>query len=406
MIELSAALGYLYGKMKASVATISVALVAILLLAVRPSPAAVEIPLTWTVRDRGELASWSGDGVQSSEVRNGALRMFGGERVHLVTPPDRLFSAAENPYLRLRLRTESPRWCQFFLEDASGRAHYSSFVVSLAPGDSPQTYWINAARSANWRGEIRRVGMLFSGHPGWLEFEYLQAGPFDLGAYLADNWRLFMQPRLLNLASINSLSPPFLFNSSLIAWLNSAAVPLLLIGVIIFLKSSRHARPPVALRLGLLVLLLWLAYDLRDTYAHYQTFREVHRSYVAPPPHECSYPQLGDFYRFVELCRRIIPPDSQYQFTSLSMWPFDCRINYFLYPRRINSDTWANIIPGRAIPYYLVYRHPMIHHDAVSGRLLQRDNDREIPITERGELLEFLGAHSLIFRAGTETGHD
>jgi hypothetical protein len=88
------------------------------------------------------------------------------------------------------------------------------------------------------------------------------------------------------------------------------------------------------------------------------------------------------------------------------MWPFDCRINYFLYPRRINSDTWANIIPGRAIPYYLVYRHPMIHHDAVSGRLLQRDNDREIPITERGELLESLGAHSLIFRAGTETGHD
>ncbi|MDP8215383.1 MAG: hypothetical protein RAO92_02870 [Candidatus Euphemobacter frigidus] len=145
------------------------------------------------------------------------------------------------------------------------------------------------------------------------------------------------------------------------------------------------------------MLVLWVVYDIRETYSQYKMVEEIYLSYVEPPPEKKTFPALGDFYRFIDLCREKIPPDSQYHFYPYPDWPYDCRIHYFLYPRRIHSDTWINIIEGEEIPYHVVYKNPRVHYDLSRRRLRYTGPEGGSFISPPGDVIALFDRNSFIF---------
>ena len=67
---------------------------------------------------------------------------------------------------------------------------------------------------------------------------------------------------------------------------------------------------------------------------------------------------------------------------------------------RINSDTWANVIPGERIPYHVVYNHPAVRFDPSTNRLRYYGAGGELLISEPGSVIAGMGQNSFIFLEG------
>jgi len=353
---------------------------------------------SWSFERKEEITAWRGEGIESSRVEGGVLRILGREEVGLILPFPVPVPAKTNPYIKIRFRTSSPRALRVFWQPSGVNQRWPSLVIPSRFGREFQTRWVNLAESPEWRGEIGWIGLQFGGEFGWVEIDLIEIGPFSLGSYLKIGWEELWRPRPLHLGTINSLSSPLLFDRPLVSWLNKIAVIILIAGWIIHFKVRPSQKVNIITGVGLALLCLWVIYDVRETYSQFKMAETIYQSYVKPPPGEKTFPALGNFYGFVEVCRDKIPPDSQYHFYSQPDWPYDCRIKYHLYPRRLNSDTWANIIAGEDIPYHVIYNNPVINYDSPRRRLRYVGPGGGFFISEPGEMIARFDQHSFLFR--------
>jgi hypothetical protein len=368
----------------------------LLILAVPTSPAG-ELPIR-LFQSAEDFSAWKGEGIEAGGPTPGGLQVLGGEQFRLFSPAGLAIPGGIKPYLRIRLRVHSPRYFQVFRPDPAGRMIPAAEAV-LPPLDSNfRTFWVPLAGGGEQERELERLALVFGGRPGWVEIDSIEIRPFSAGLYLRDQWRGFLLPRRLGLGSINSLSGPRIFGRPFTGWLNILAMAVFLPAVVCYLKVRSKGRNRVVLKAALVLLAVWVIYDVRESYSQYQTMKEIHDSYVKPPPGEKTFPALGNFYDFVDLCREVIPETAQYNFYSAPMWPYDCRVQYFLYPRGIKSATWNRYDPGKNVPYHAVYREPYIVHDPESRRLTRRGEDGNHPVSRPGGIVARFGPESFIFR--------
>ncbi|MFH1038056.1 MAG: hypothetical protein V1789_05240 [PVC group bacterium] len=356
--------------------------------------------LSWDFSDPGQIKNWTGEGIEASRIERGAFQFLGGERVQLVFPPGLNIAAEKNPCLRIRLRTFSPRIAQVFWVPRAPVRQIPAITLPQYFDRHFHSYWIDLADSLDWIGTIDRMGIVFGGNPGWIEIDSIEVRPFSLSDYLADQWREFWLPRSLHLGTINSLNSPRLFNKPFISWLNRLAVLVLLIGAILYYKASKANRIKIAARIGLAILALWIIYDVRETFSQFKIVEEIYQSYVKPPPEEKTFPALGDFYHFVEFCRKHIPDDAIFELLPYPYWPFDCRLKYFLYPARMEMEVGRSYF-GKSWPkYFIVYQAPGIIFDSSSGRLMIQDG--KTVFSEKGSLVARYDSGSFIYKVEKE----
>ncbi len=344
-----------------------------------------------------DFAAWRGEGIEAGGPAPGGMRVLGGERFRIYPPAGPAIPAGEEAYLRVRLRIQSPRFFLVLGENREGLMTPVSDPVQPPLDANFHTFWIPLAGGTGPRKETGGLGMAFGGRPGWVEIDSFEIRPFAAGLYLRDQWQEFLLPRRLNLGSINSLNGPGIFGKSFVSWLNILAIAVLLPAAFFYLRARGQGKTRVVLRAALSLLAIWVVYDVRESFSQYQTVKEIHDSYIQPPAGEKTFPALGNFYGFVDLCREVIPETAQYNFSSLPMWPFDCRIQYFLYPRGIKSSTWNRYLPGNKIPYHAVYQNPGIRHDRETGRLISQGEDGGSFISPPGRILSRFDADSFIF---------
>ncbi len=348
----------------------------------------------WHFADGGDFSAWRGEGIDAGGPVPGGIQVRGGEQFRLFSPPNLGIPAAEKPYLRIRFRPQSPRYLRVFWLDGAGRPVLVPEAVQPPFDRHFHTFWIPLAKGAKHRGTLETLGLIFGGHPGWVEIDSIEIRPFSFGGYLSDQLGELFLPRNLHPGTINSLHSPRIFNQSLIGWLNQAALLIILAGAILYFKSRGINSPRLAGRVGLALLILWLAYDLQETYSHLRTAEEIYRDYVKPPPEEKTFPALGDFYRFVSFCRENLPPAGPYEIIPRGYWPYDCRLNYFLYPRHYMWKRSQDYYAGRTL-YYLVYNQPFYRFSAEKGRVVTAEGQ---PVTGSGRLVARYNPASFIFR--------
>ncbi len=364
------------------------------LLGVQCGQAASSDTISWDFSDSGQLSGWKGEGIEASRVEGGMLQLRGGERIQLAFPPGLHIPAEKNPYLRIRLRILSPRIAQvFWFPEAPGR-EIPVLPVQLDFDRRFHTYWVDLADSLDWIGTIDRMGLAFGGKPGWIEIDSIDLGPFSLSTYLADQWHEFWLPRLLHPGTINSLNGPRFFNKPFVSWLNRLAVLVFLIGAVLYYKTGKNKRARIVARTGLVILALWVIYDVRETYSQFKIEEEIQRVYAKPPLDLKTFPALGDFYRLVEFCRKKIPEESVFRLLPEPYWPFDCRIKYYLYPRHIETDKTRSFY-GVTLPrYYIVYNAPGLTYDSTRGQIVDGTGQA---YTGKGKIIARYNKDSFIF---------
>lgn len=345
-------------------------------------------------RTSEDFAAWRGEGIEAGGPGPAGLQVRGGETFRLISPPGLGIPAAERPYLRIRFQPYSPRYLRVFWIDRAGHTVPTSLVIQPPFDRRRHTFWIPLARGEEDRGTVETLGVAFGGHPGWVEIESVEIRPFSRGAYISDQVREFLLPRAFHPGTINSLPSPRIFNHSLVGGLNKAALVTFLAGAFFYLKYRGKRGRKVAFRAGLAFLLIWMVYDLRDAYSHLLTAREIHQDFVDPPPEKQTFPALGDFYRFVSFCREHLPPVGAYDILPRGYWPYDCRLNYFLYPRHYLSERNRDYYAGQPL-HYLVYNQPAYRFDRERHLVVSGDGG---PATRPGRLEARYNRDSFIFR--------
>jgi|GEM_PF-753774 len=351
----------------------------------------------WDFKYPGDLQGWTVDGIRDSGIDDGAFVLIGEKRVQLRFPPGLAINSEKDNYLRLRLRIYSPRLIQVFW--ATQRSEKQLPAIPFYPHRDQHlhTYWIDLSESLEWIGKIDLMGLAFFGAPGRIDIDSIEIRPFSLFSYISDQWHEFWLPRTLLLGTINSLSSPYIAyigGWSLVSLLNLLAVIVLIIAAVFYSRSSRLSRRQIVATVGMIFLCLWIVYDLRDTYSQYKIAQEIYHSYIKPPPEEKTFPALGDFYQFVSFCRENIPQGSVFDIIPKGYWPFDCRLNYFLYPGHYIKE--ANEAYYRNIPlYYIIYNNPQCQFDPGSARIVTMERKA---ITEKGKIIARYNNNSLIFK--------
>jgi hypothetical protein len=250
------------------------------------------------------------------------------------------------------------------------------------------------------------IRFLFAGILIFLTALVLGGGPsasaaasygFDTGAPVAahgdslSQWRVFWSPRELDISTINYLSSPMLCGGSFACLLGIVAAVVLIVGAAFYFKAKPVDRSRIVIGAGATILILWLVYDLRETYGQLKTMEEIYQTYVRPPPENKTFFTEGDFYRFVDLCCNRIPPDGRFRFYPEPVWPYDCRIRYFLYPRRMTSRAMEKA------PYHLIYNDPHIQYDPVEYRLVYRGHKGTYYVSKTGAIIAGLDEYSFVF---------
>lgn len=349
----------------------------------------------WDFKDPGDLKGWVGEGIRASGIDGEAFILIGEEKVQLRFPPGLVIDSEKNNYLRIRLRIYSSRLIQIFW--ATQRSGKQLPAIPFHPhlDQHFHTYWIDLSESLEWIGRIDMMGLAFFGQPGRLEIDSIEIRPFSISLYLLDQWHEFWLPRSLHLGTINSLSSPYIGGRSLVSMLNLLAVIVLIIGAAFYFRSSRLSRRQIIISVGSIILGFWMVYDIRETYSQFQIAVEINRTHVKPPSEEKTYPSLGNFLNFVGFCEKHLPQYTQYHF--YREWPYDTRIKYFLYPRRINCDASSQIISGQPIPYHVVYQNPLVKYDPLDHRLRYNLSGEEFIISKPGKIIATFDPNSFIF---------
>lgn len=344
-----------------------------------------------------DFAAWRGEGIEAGGPGPGGLQVQGGKEFRLFSPPGLGIPAAEKPYLRICFRPQSPRYLRAFWLDKAGQPVLVSKVVQPPFDQHFHTFWIPLAENAKHRGTLETLGLFFGGHPGWVEINSIEILPFSLGAYLNDQWQELWLPRNLHPGIINSLNSPSLLNKPFISWLNRLALLVILVGVVLYFKASNTGRKIVVARIAVAILLIWMVYDIRETYNQYKIVEDIYRSYVKPPLEEKTFPSLGDFYRFVGFCRHYIPDNSVFELLPNPYWPFDCRLKYFLYPARMEREIVTSYFRNLLPKYFIVYNAPGIIYDPGTSRLMTIDG--KTIYSKEGTLVSRFNPTSFIYKA-------
>ncbi|HDL64628.1 MAG TPA: hypothetical protein ENH12_04485 [Proteobacteria bacterium] len=350
----------------------------------------------WDFKDPGDLKGWVGEGIRDSGTNGESFILSGEDKVQLRFPSGLSIDSEKDNYLRIRIRISSPRIIQVFWATERPGKQLPAIPFTPYRDQHFHTYWIDLSESLEWIGRIEMMGLAFFGQPGWLEMDYIEIRPFSLSAYLSDQWSELWIPRNLHLGTINSLNSPRFFNKPFISWLNKIAVLILLIGAVLYYRASKTNRIKIISRIGLAILAIWIIYDLWDTYSQFKIVEEINQTYIQPPPEKKTFPALGDFYRFVEFCRRYIPDDSAFNLLPKPNWPFDCRLRYFLYPARVDREMVASYFRNSLPKYFIVYNTPGIIFDSVTGRLMTRDE--KTVYSEKGRLVSRYNPSSFIYK--------
>lgn len=351
---------------------------------------------SWEFNAPEGIKGWRGEGVEGSRVQEGIFQVMGREQFRLISPSNLKILIQANPYLIIRFRSQSPRYLRVFWQPRLGKPVLLPEIIQPPFDRNFHTVWIPLTKKDEYRDTVEQVGLIFGGRPGWVEIDTIEIRPFALSSYLSDQWHEFWLPRALHLGTINSLSSPYIGGWSLVSMLNLLAVIVLIIGAAFYFRSSRLRRRQVVIAVGSVFLGLWMVYDLRETYSQFMIAREINRAYVQPHHGHKTYPALGDFYELVSLIEENIPAKSQYYF--YQGWPYDCRLMYFVYPRRINCDASSNIFPGEPLPYHVVYRSPEVTYDPDTRRLRYHDMGMEIFVSNPGKIIARLEPGSYIFK--------
>jgi len=259
------------------------------------------------------------------------------------------------------------------------------------------TCWIDLANSPLWRGGIEQVELIFKGYPGLIEIGSVEIAPFSMKEYLFSQWKEFWLPRPLTLASINSLSSPQFLGLPLVRGLSIAVLIVLVYGAVAYMRPGQPRRLRAISGMGAALLLLWCAYDIRETCNQCACLDDIYTTYLKPAEADKIFPDLGDFYRFVDLCGRYIPQQDQFHFYSTPNWPFDCRMRYFLYPRRMKSREISDVYDEKAIPWHVVYHDANIRVDAAGRCLWYRSAEGSRAISKAGRVIASSGPDEFIF---------
>ena len=376
---------------------LSVALPCFVFAAVAGLPQAAGADVrVWDFETPQDAREWRIAGVAGVSVHDGRLVASGHEQVRLHVFPTAPIRARDCPYVRIRMGAATPRMIGVFWRTSSGETVMKVAGTRVRDAEL-HTWWVRLAGESGWEGEIREWGLALAGPPGLFALDRVELGPLSVMRYAADQWREFLHPRPLFLGTINALASPPLFGMSFVAWSNVVAGAVLgffLLGCV--QRRGRVAPRRLALT-GMALLTLWVLVDVRETWEQSRTAERIRRSYVVPPPGEKTFPGLGDFYRFVALCRREIPSGAQYHFYSDPDWPYDCRIVHFLYPRRITSDTWVNILEDQPVPFHAVYRDGSVRYDPESRRLRRDGADGPAFVSGPGMITARHDAGSFVF---------
>jgi len=356
--------------------------------------------LEWEFNAPEETRGWRGEGVEGSRVQGGIFQIMGMEQFQLISPPNLGIPAQEDPYLRIRFLFRSPRYLRVFWQPRSGKSVLVPDVIQPLFDRNFHTSWIPLTEKLEYRDTIEQLGLIFGGRPGWVDIDSIEILPFSLSRYLQDQWSEFLAPRRLHPGTINSLNSPRLFNKPFISWLNRLALLILLIGAIVYYKASKANRVKIVTLFGMAILALWIIYDVRETYSQFKIVEEIHQTYIQPLPEEKTFPALGDFYRFVEFCRKYIPDDSIFELLPKPYWPFDCRLKYFLYPARMEKEIVTSYFQNLLPKYFIVYNAPGIIFDPGTQRLMTKDG--KTVYSEKGRLISRYNPSSFIYKAAEE----
>jgi len=318
----------------------------------------------------------------------------GAEQVVFLAPGALVLDASRDRVFRLTLALSGPRLGALFWRNEFGETGQ----VPLEPAREAGFQEIRADLGGEkaWRGRTGGIGLVFQGPPGGLILGRAEFGPWTLGGWFRDQAAGFWRKRPFNPGTINGLSSPPLLGRTLAYWLNLAALGVVLGSGALCLRAAPARRARTVAAAGGALLALWILSDLRETVEQARLVEEITAAYLRPPAEEKTFPGLGDFYRFVDFCRRNIPEDSIFRLLPDPYWPFDCRLRYFLYPSRIENAR-VNSYFGALLPkYFIVYQSPEIILDG-GGRLL--DSRTGVIYSDKGSLTARYSPTSFIYKA-------
>ncbi|MFZ3072884.1 MAG: hypothetical protein WA162_06550, partial [Thermodesulfobacteriota bacterium] len=116
----------------------------------------------------------------------------------------------------------------------------------------------------------------------------------------------------------------------------------------------------------IVLLLLWIAYDLRYTYAQALSADTVYKSYVKTQDGRRRFSNMGDFYDFAEFTRaQLKDEDKIFYFHEHPDVTFFAHMTYLLYP--VKPITFEK--PGAGVPMrsmgrvHAVYKNPNVRYD-------------------------------------------
>ena len=368
-------------------------LILLLLIPISFSLSASTDFFSWEFTTPEDIKDWRWEGVEGSRVQGGIFQVMGREQFLLISPPNLGIPVKDDPYLRIRFLFRSPRYLKVFWQPRSGKPVLVPELIQPLFDRNFHTSWIPLTEKLEYRDTIEQLRLIFGGRPGWVEIDSIEILPFSFGRYLQDQWSEFLTPRRLHPGTINSLNSPSFFNQTLISWCNKLALLILIIGAILYFRAKSN-RIKMATLVGVAILIVWVIYDIRDTYSQYKIAQEIYQSYIKPPPEEKTFPALGDFYQFVSFCRQEIPAEAIFRLLPLGCWPYDCRLKYFIYPRYEESEKTESFFGDELPMYFIVYNTPQLTYDSNREQIVDTNGKT---YTKKGKVIARYNRNSFIF---------
>jgi hypothetical protein len=369
-------------------------LYSIWLLFLPRSAAATELRLD----DPEWLARASRVGIeQATKTADSVVIRTGGSPsldAYVIFPTAQQLDPREYDLLAVTMRTDPRIHRLKFLWKSTGvgRPDMSYYVQQPIYRDGLfHTYLIRLDIRPSWKDRISEIALGWDGAHGLIEMKRIALLRSTWSDRVRAGWSQFWVPESLAPAMVNAIGGPDLMGKSYALLL--AVFFLALFAVIFFahragLLGSRPgagaASPLVSARMppwlyisSMTFLVLWLLYDLRETYNHVQTLRSTLRYSLGSAPRPHHYFELDDFYEFIDATKGVVPSDGSVGF--FSSRPLFVKARYLLFPRPVsNREPHSD--------YFVVFQDPNITYR--NGHLSEKDtlvSDRVIPFGRFGE---------------------
>jgi hypothetical protein len=302
----------------------------------------------------------------STQILIGLPRSF---NAFLIFPLGPRFDLRKNNLLEITMRT-GPRIHEFkvFLGHTSGEL--ASFRQPMYRDGTFHTYLISLESiPPSWKGNVPEMALRWVGTRDVVEITKLEVRPMGFMDRVRYHWSQFWVPETLKLGSAHLLAGMVLLDQSftlLLPFLFAGLLPLL------YFMLRRGRREASWHRIGFLTLLiLWIAYDLREAYNHIHILRSEFQ-YERETADRPLHPWLDDLYDFLGSVEKVVPLSSRVGF--YSDLPLFVYARYFLYPRRVYERS-----PGA--DYIVIYQAPGVSFN--DGRLMDKEKiiaDRLNPV--------------------------